>query len=260
MAHHQASKFETLLASTNPAEIREGLRLAGAAIATTAPSDRGSLLEAISALFYIDALEQPDLVPLIEEAIDIVAKCGPSVIPTLISRLNEGDLKAQMAYAFALGRIGADAIQPLITEYRSKTDASGRAFILYALGKIKSPELIGALPLVLSVVHSPILELRDTATRAVGKFAECIPPARLTEPERRQCVDALQKNLADPNSGVRAKAVRSLGKLAHHGHLSAEERAKLKATCLLLLGKDENFEWDRAFIVRKEAEVTLAYT
>ena len=258
MAHHQASTVETLLATTDPEKIREGLRLAGEAIAAATPEDRGTLLEAISALFYIDALEQPDLVPLIEEAIAIVARCGPSVIPTLIERLNEGDLKAQMAYALALGRIGAEAIQPLVAEYRSKTDSSSRAFILYALGKIKSPELAGALPLVLDVVHSPTLELRDTATRAIGKFAESIPTDRLRDPERRRCVDALQKNLADPNSGVRAKAVRSLGKLAMHGHLTAEERAKLRSTCLLLLGKDENFEWDRAFIVRKEAEVTLA--
>ena len=69
----------------------------------------------------------------------------------------------------------------------------------------------------------------------------------------------MQNNLGDPSPGIRAKAVRSLGKLAKFGHLTSAERQKLKSTCLLILGKDENFEWDRAYVVRKEAEEALNY-
>jgi HEAT repeat protein len=260
MVSDQGTTIGRFIASTKPEEIRQGLALAKEEISKATSTERDSLLEMVSTLFYIDPLEQPDLVPLLEQAISIVAEFGRSTIPTLVERLNEGDLKAQMAFAYALGRIGADAINPLIKEYDSTNDASRRSFILYALGKIKSPEIVGAFPLTLEAAQSPILELRDTATRALGKFAESIPPTHLPEQEHRLCIERLQRNLADPNPGVRSKAIRSLGKLAKYKHLSNEERAKLKATCLVILGKDENFEWDRAYIVRKEAEESLTYT
>jgi hypothetical protein len=260
MVSDQETTIGRLLASTRPEEIQQGLTLAKEEITNITSTERGSILEMVSTLFYIDVLDQPALVPLLDEAISIVAQFGRSIIPTLLERLNAGDLKAQMAFADALGRIGADVIKPLIMEYGSTDDAARRSFVLYALGKIKSPEIVGALPLALEAARSPILELRDTATRALGKFAESIPPTHLPEQEHRLCIERLQRNLADPNPGVRSKAIRSLGKLAKYKHLSNEERAKLKETCLVILGKDEHFEWDRAYIVRREAEETLTYT
>jgi HEAT repeat protein len=260
MVSDLGTKIGRLLASTRPEEIQQGLTLAKEDITNISSTERGSILEMVSTLFYIDVLDHPALVPLLEEAISIVAQFGRSIIPTLLERLNAGDLKAQMAFAYALGQIGSDAIKPLIKEYESTNDAARRSFVLYALGKIKSPEIVGALPLALEAAQSPILELRDTATRALGKFAESIPPKHLPEQERRLCIERLQRNLADTNPGVRSKAIRSLGKLAKYKHLSNEERAILKATCLLILGKDEKFEWDRAYIVRKEAEESLTYT
>jgi len=118
---------------------------------------------------------------------------------------------------------------------------------------------VQAANLALEAAGSSNLELRDTATRALGKFAESIPPALLTEALRRKFIKRLQTNLADPNSGIRAKAIRSLGKLAKWGHLTKAEREVVKAACHRILGIDERFEWDRAYIVRKEAEETLAY-
>ncbi|MBI3005010.1 MAG: hypothetical protein HYY49_06290 [Ignavibacteriales bacterium] len=260
MAKKSLESLKKLLASTRPEEIRQGLELVKKEISQATSTERESLLEMLSALFYIDPLDEPDLVSLVDEAISIVAQFGTSVIPLLVQKLDAGDLKAQMAVAHALGRIGADAIKSLILEYESSKDPARRSFILYALGKIKSPEIAAALSLALEASQSPSLELRDTATRALGKFAESIPPARLPEQERRLCVETLQKNLADPNPGIRSKAVRSLGKFAKYDHLSTDERRKLRSTCLLILGKDENFEWDRAYVVRKEAEEALTYT
>ena len=185
---------------------------------------------------------------------------GEWVIPKLLDTLEAGDIKAQLAISHALGRIGADAINPLVTEYQASTDAARRMFILYALGKIKSPKILQAAPLALEAAQSPDLELRDTATRALGKFLESIPPADLSVELREVLIERLQTNLADPSPGIRAKAVRSFGKLARYGHLSATEREKLNALCRLILGVDEGFDWDRAYIVRREAKEALEYT
>jgi hypothetical protein len=38
------------------------------------------------------------------------------------------------------------------------------------------------------------------------------------------------------------------------------EREKLKASCRLILGTDGDYDWDKAYIVRKEAEEALKYT
>jgi HEAT repeat protein len=248
----------TLLASTKPEDLRQGLELVREEIARVGCDEAKPLFELVASTFYIDPLDYPELVPLLDEALSLAVGFGECVIPSLIEKLDAGDVKAQMAAAHALGRIGADAIEPLMEEYQTKTDPGQRVFILYALSKIKSPKIIRVLPLTLESAGSSNLELRDTATRALGKFVESISPSELSEELGQNIMKKLRENLADPNPGIRAKAVRSLGKLAKFGHLSPEEREKLKTTFDLILGK-ENFEWDRAYIVRKQAEEALNY-
>jgi hypothetical protein len=101
------------------------------------------------------------------------------------------------------------------------------------------------------------LELRDTAIRALGRFVEQINPEDLPLEFKKGMLDAIQNNLGDASAGVRAKAIRSYGKLARYGHLDKAEKAKLRETCELLLGVDDKFDWDRAYIVRKEAQEAL---
>jgi len=252
--------MSTLLASTDPAELHRGLAIVSAATRGAEPGDAQQLCELVLPIFYIDPLDHPEHVPVIEEAIKTTADLGDTVIPTLIQNLEAGDVKAQMAIAQALGWMGAKAIMPLIDEYGSACpDPSCRAFLLYALGKIKSAEIVKAAPLAIEAARSPDLELRDTATRAIGKFIESIPGGSLPEDIRAGFLRELQRNLADASPGVRSKAVRSLGKMAKYGHLSAMERAQLKTTLTRILGEDEHFEWDRAYVVRKEAREALGY-
>lgn len=260
MPEESYEAIRTLLTSSETEELRRGLELARQEIPRASPDQAKSLFEALSTLFYIDLLDRPDLVPIVDEAVSLAAELGEWVIHTLIENLEAGDLKAQMAVSHAIGRIGAKAIGPLIAEYQKTADPTHRTFIMYAMGKIKSAEIVRAAHLALEAAQSDDLELRDTATRAIGKFVEVIPPTDLPEDLRAAFMAALQRNLADPNAGIRAKAVRSLGKLARYGHLTAEEREKLKSLCQLILGVDGNWEWDRAYIVRREAREALNYT
>lgn len=259
----QAERYQAigeLLTSHDPDVLLRGLALIKEAASGVTPAEAQQLCELILPLFYIDPLDYPEHVPVIEEAITTAAGLGEAVIPVLIQNLEAGDVKAQMAMAQALGRLGAAAIEPLITEYHSTCpDPACRAFLLFALGKIKSPEIVKAAPLALEAAASPDLELRDTATRAIGKFVESIVPGTLPEEIRRGFWERLLRNLADASPGIRAKAVRSLGKLARYGHLSGRERWELAATLHRILGEDENYEWDRAYVVRKEAKEALAY-
>ena len=249
-----------LLSSHVPDELLRGLVLIKEAIPRATPAEAQQYCELILPLFYIDPLDHPEHVSVIEEAIMVAAGLGDSVIPILIQNLEAGDVKAQMAMAQALGWMGAKAVDPLIAEYESTCpDPACRAFLLYAMGKVKAPEIVKAAPLALEAAGSPDLELRDTATRAIGKFAESIPAGGLKTGLRNDLVERLRGNLADTSPGIRAKAVRSLGKLARHGHLTKDQRGQLKRTLLHLTGDDGRFEWDRAFVVRKEAKEALEY-
>jgi hypothetical protein len=248
-----------LLASTEPDEILEGLELVRTQIPALEEAESHRLLEMVLPLFYIDPLDLPSHVPVLEEAIAVVGGFGKGVIPDLMQGLEAGDVKAQMAIAQALGRMGEDAIAPLIAEYEGCPEPGCGAFVLYALGKIKSPQILAAARVALDAAGSSDLELRDSATRAIGKFAESIPAGGLSEELRAGLFGVLQRNLADSSPGVRAKAVRSLGKLARYGHLTASERERLRVTFRRILGEDEAFDWDRAYVVRKEAKEALVY-
>ncbi len=251
--------IQELLASEMEEEIRQGLDLVRSEISRIGSGEAKQLFEIVTTIFYIDPLDRPDLVPILDEAVSLIVGFGDWVIPILVENLDAGDIKAQFAIANTLGRIGADAIKPLVAKYETSPNPAYRSFILYALGKIKSPKIIQATRLVLEAAQSDDPELRDTAVRAIGKFAESIPPSHLSEEQHREFIEILRTNLAYTDHGIRAKAVRSLGKLAKYGHIPEPEREKLKALYHLILGMDESFEWDRAYIVRKEAKEALKY-
>jgi HEAT repeat protein len=259
MSEHKSAlrQIEVLLAGSRPEELRRGLELFREELWTASADEAGPLLEVITPLFYIDPLDRPDLVPFLDEAIRLVVGSGAWTVPLLVEKLDAGDLKAQMAIAHALGGLGSDAVGPLLAEYRAREEPARRAFILYSLGKVKSEAVARALPAALEAAGSADRELRDTATRVLGKFAEVIPASELPEEVRKTVWEALRRNLADPSSAIRAKAVRSLGKLARYGYLSASQRKDLEAICRELLGEDERADWERAYIVRKEAREAL---
>ena len=259
MSEVAADPVRTLLSTDDPVKLRQGLALIREEIARVGSREARPLFELVSMLFYIDPLDRPDLLPVLDEAVDLVVGFGDWVIPALVEKLDAGDVKAQIAAGHALGRIGADAIRPLIEEYTVAADDSHRAFILYALGKIRSAKVLAAAGLALEAAASPDLELRDTATRVLGRFCEVIPPAEMPEAVRREVLSRLEANVADRNTGVRAKAIRSLGKMARQGHLRPEEREALKKACHRIVGDDEAFDWDPAFIIRREAEEALRY-
>ena len=259
MSKNSYDTIRTLLASTKLDELQQGLKLVRSEISRIGSDESKPLFEIVSTIFYIDPWDHPELMPILDEAISLVVGFGEWVIPVLVKNLDTTDIKAQFAVAQALGRIGSDAIKPLMAEYESSVDPAFRSFILYTLGKIKSPKIIQAAYIAIESVQSDDFELRDTATRAIGKFAESIPPSHLSEELHREFIEKLHTNLADTNPGIRAKAIRSLGKLAKYGHLNNPEREKLKGLCNLIMGPDDNYERDRAYVVRKEAAEALKY-
>ncbi len=258
-SRQKIEEIERLLASETREEVRQGLELTISEIARHGTESAQDLFGALTSLFYIDPLDRPDLKPCLDEAIDLVIGLGDRVIPTLLERLNDSDLKAQIVIANVLGRLGADAVGPLLDAYHTTDDPGKRSFILYALGHVRSPRAARGLPELLEAAQAKDRNLRDTATRAIGRIFEWIPPGEIPPGEIEKIVEVLRANLADSSSGIRAKAIRSLGKLARFGHLSKEQCLWLYDTLQLVIGSDDRHNWDRAYIVRKEAQEAIGH-
>ena len=109
-----------------------------------------------------------------------------------------------------------------------------------------------------SLLH-PDKEVRDRAARALGKIAEAVPADQLGEDRRAEIFEVLFRTLSDVQPAVRAKAVRSLGKLVRAAYLTPAQKERVRLAILRILGRDEAHEWDRAFIVRREAEEALPH-
>ena len=258
MADDRYLTIRELLASSRPEDLHRGLELVKCEIARIGSAEARELFEVVTSLFYLDTFEKPQLAPFVEEAISLVVGFGHWVIPALVEKLDASDFKAELAAAAALGRIGADAIEPLLGAY-ARADEDRRVFILYALGKIRSARVLAAVPALLEAAGSSHTEVRDMATRALGKVAESLAPTELGGDLRRAVVGRLLANLVDRSQVIRAKAVRSLGKLAKLGHMTPDECAELGTVCASLLGTDDAHTWDHAYIVRREAEEAMRY-
>ena len=257
MVADKYEKIKTLLSSLNSEEIQQGLLLTREELPNINEESTRTLFEMVSALFYIDLLDHPEHAYVLDEAVSLVADFGEFVIPILLDNLDAGDMKAQLTIGHAFGRVGEPALEPLLESFICEESEECRIFLVYALGKIRSPKVLEAFEQVLGAARSENLELRDTAIRALGNFVEVIPSADLPEGYKKEMLEVIQVNLSDSSAGLRSKAIRSYGKLARFGHLTKEEKQKCKEICELLLGVDNQFDWDRAYIVRKEAQDAL---
>jgi HEAT repeat protein len=246
------------LRSDRPGAIGEGLESLGVHMARLPEAEFRGAVEELCALFYVDTADRPDLQPLLDRAVEILAAQGPRVVAQLLELMKGSDIKSHLYLARALAAIGHPALAPL-RRVIATDDPYGRSFALFAVGKIHDPAVREALPEVIGSLMHPDKEVRDSAARTLGKIAEAVPAGQLAEDRRTEIFEVLFRTLADAQPAVRAKAVRSLGKLARFGYLAAAQEQRVRLAVLRILGRDEAHEWDRAFIVRREAEETLRH-
>ncbi len=246
------------LRSDRPEAIAEGLEYLRASMATLPEAGLRGAVEELCALFYVDTADRPDLQPLLDRAVVILAAQGPRVVSQLLELMRGSDVKSNMYLGRTLGAIGHAAL-PALRRVIATEDPYSRSFALFAVGKIHDVAVREALPEVLGCLMHPDKEVRDSAARTLGKIAERVPASQVAEDRRAEIYEALFRALSDTQPAVRAKAVRSLGKLARFGYLNEGQEGRVRLAVLRILGRDEAHEWDRAFIVRREAEETLLH-
>jgi hypothetical protein len=216
-------------------------------------------LSSLSSLFYIDTIERPDLQKVIERTFETFKKFKAKTIPFLLSSTRESDFKFQLNLAAALGKIGKPAIKPVLFRLYRSRDPNEKSLLLYSIGKIKDPAVIQSIPALLKGLKEQDQEVRDSAARTLGKTLEVISPSKISFKNRNLIFENLLKRISDESSGVRSKAVRSLGKMVKYGFLDDEQQKRLNKVVQQLLGQDESYNWDIAYIVRREAQEVHDY-
>jgi HEAT repeat protein len=242
------------IAQPEKEKIMEGLEEIEPEIRKMKEKELKETIFAVSSLFYTDPIERPDYQEVVDKATQIVASLKNKSFPYLFSMMLDSDFKKDFNIAKTFGLIGEESIQPLLDVFKKSKDQSQRTFILYALGKIKNLKVKMALPVLLEALDDKNREIRDSAARTIGKTMEVIPPDQLTKDEKSQVFENLVRKLSDEGHGVRSKAIRSLGKMARFNFLDDEQIKRLKEIVDRTLGIDESYQWDRAYIVRKEAQ------
>jgi HEAT repeat protein len=246
-----------ILRSGSSDEVVRGVQRLRPRLRQLGGADFRDAVEALCGLLYIDTYDRPDLEPAVAAAVAALGHAGRRAIPVILSQIESTDVKCHMHLAQALGLMGAEAVAPLRRVLATAADAYAQAFALYALGKVRNPSVARALPEVLSAAHSSDKEVRDSAVRTLGKIAQAARPSQVSAPRRLAMYEALMRALDDPQAPVRAKAIRSLGKMAAEGHLKADQIETVLRRAMGLLGQDDEFNWDRAYIVRHEAAEAL---
>ena len=225
--------------------IGEGLDYLGAWMASLPEADFRRAVEETCSLFYVDTADRPDLQPLLDRAVDILAEQGSRIVAQLLELMKGSDIKSHLYLARTLAAVGHAAL-PALRRTIATEEGYSRSFALFAVGKMRDPAVREALPEVEGSLMHPDKEVRDSAARALGKIAEVVPPDQLAEERRAEIFEVLFRTLSDVQPAVRAKAMRSLGKLARFGYLDPAQRHRVRLAALRLLGRDEAQEGHQA--------------
>ncbi|MBF0635108.1 MAG: hypothetical protein HQK85_10660, partial [Nitrospinae bacterium] len=223
------------------------------------PEEKASLAEAIVSLFYQDHADDPELGVIIARSEKTLASLGSDVTGMLLAQLPDADAESAEHFARAIGFMGSSAIDPLLSAMSAKAgDDYAQINMLLAVGNFRDPAIFKALPTVIKHAGSKNPQLKSSALYCIGRFFNRIPYGNASAADRGLMFDTLFNGLADTSSLVRRHAVRALGKGARNSYFTPEQVDKTHGAFRAILGTD-NFNWDRAFIVRSEAEKQLHY-
>jgi HEAT repeat protein len=245
------------LSSDDPAIVSAAVRGLSPRLGTLDDAAYERAVETLCSLFYVDTADRPDLEAALDEATTLLTGQGARVVPHLLRQMRSSDIKSHLYLARTLGRIGTGALPALRDLLATSEDRYARAFALYALGKMSCPEVARALPEVLGGLMHPDKEVRDSASRTIGRIAAAVPKHGLSPGRRREMFEALMRAIHDLEVPVRAKAMRSLGKMAAAGLLTRHQEKAVTAAARAALGESPGFVWDHAYIVRREAGEAL---
>lgn len=256
----QLKDIAKLIDTNREEDVAEAIKIAqGLENLTT--EEKKELAEILSEVFYFH--DHSGISPMAKLAIrteQIIANLGCEVIPFLISELVNADSESAAYFGKAIAFNPCSNIQVLLdawTEYED--DDFAIVNIIQALSYYRSKDSVKAFPHLLVATKSENFQLRGMSIYALGKLLERRKKEELTEEIQLQMYDSFYEKLSDRKPIVRQQAAHTLGQMQHKRLLTEPQRAQVLAAFNAILGRDNRHKWDRAFIVRSEAERFLPF-
>jgi HEAT repeat protein len=247
-----------VFSSDDPAAIRKAIAGITENIEELELRQIPEVVEILASLFYIDLGDKPEFVTAVEETVKGIAAIGEPAIPTLMWLLGESDYKANLMIARTLGRIGPSAYGPLKDMFYYPQSPWQRSLAMFALAKMHEGALMEIFPDTVNALDDSDREIRDTAARTVGRIIDSFKPGQIPQDLVADAFERLLLRLRDSSAVVRAKAVRSIGKMARNRYLDMDQLASARDAVAALLGEDDN-DPDPFYLVRREAEESMGY-
>lgn len=213
------------------------------------------LSPSLTQLFYRDQVGMAEMITLANRAEKQVTRFGTIVLPFLIKELVNADAESCAHLGRAIALNSTKAVAPLLDAWDSnRDDRYALVNLTQALAYFRVPEILKALPEILVAAKSENHQLRSNALDAMGKMAIRIDTGLFNEKLRLKMFDTAFENLSDSRSLVRMNAARALGKMLEREFLTTEQKKKLRKAYNVILGQEEDYAWDDAYIVRHEAK------
>lgn len=225
------------------------------------PEEKNELTAGLSTVFYHhDHAGITGMAKVAVKAEKQIATFGCDVVPFLIEELINADSESAAYLGRAIALNGCSAIDLILEAWQENwEDDFASINIIQALSYFKTVEVKKAIPQILVASKSNNFQVRSIALYAIGKLARRISAEAFDEKMRTLMFDVVYENLSDRKPLVRKNAARTLGKMQKKGILVPEHKKKVFESFNAILGKDGRHQWDRAFIVRHEAEHFLPF-
>ncbi len=242
---------ESVTQAINAAKVLDGL----------STDEKLSLTKALSEVFFhvhhTTTSNMPRLAVNIEK---LIGKFGPEMIPFLFTEILAADTETAVDFGKCLARNGVVGLDFILSKLDDYLDHDHDLInLIQVLSLFKIPEAAKAVPAILATTQHSNHQVTSMGLHSVGRLVQKLRPTYFSEEHRTKMFDAVFRFLANPQVLVRKNAARALGKMLRKGLLSKENEQKLYKTFLAIAGRDEHHNWDRAFIVRREAEDFLPY-
>lgn len=217
--------------------------------------EKNDLAAAFSIIFYHhDHAGVTGMVKMALKAEHLLAGFGCDVVPYLIEELINADEESAAYLGRAIALNSCHDIDLLLKEFENKAgDDFALINILQAFSYFKSESIIKAMQKILVATKSGNFQVRAIALYTIGKLAISLKPSNFSNELRLAMFDAAFEMLSDNKPLVRRNAARALGKMQKKNLLLENQKEKTFTAFKAILGTDGNHNWDRAFIVRHEA-------
>jgi ferredoxin--NADP+ reductase len=253
-------KIAQLISTNREEDVAEGIKLAES-LQNLTIDEKQELAEELSEIFYFhDHSGITAMAKLAIRAEQIIASLGNEVVPYLISELINADSESAAYFGKAIAFNKDSDVQAILDAWTEhEEDDFAVVNLIQTLSYYRTEDSIKAFPQLLVATKAENFQLRGMATYALGKLMERKKKDVFSAELQLKLYDAIYERLSDSKPIVRQQAAHALGQMQHKRLLTEPQRIQVLAAFNAILGRDNRHKWDRAFIVRSEAEKFLPF-